>query len=101
MPSGGVRAGAGRKNGSRTRMTRAIAERIAKEGGLQPLEVMDLAMNYFLKANPPRFDLASGIAKDMAPFMHPRLQAVEHSGPDGGPVEIVHTGVLAEADKNI
>lgn len=31
---------------------------------------------------------ASGatIAKDAAPFMHPKLASIEHSGPDGGDI---------------
>ena len=29
---------------------------------------------------------AAALAKDAAPYMHPRLAAVEQSGPDGGPV---------------
>lgn len=32
--------------------------------------------------------MAQDAAKDAAPYMHPRLANVEHSGPDGGPIEI-------------
>lgn len=30
---------------------------------------------------------ASAVAKDAAPYMHPRLQATEITGKDGGPIE--------------
>ena len=35
---------------------------------------------------------AAALAKDAAPYMHPRLAAVEQSGPDGGPMvnEVVY-----------
>jgi hypothetical protein len=31
-------------------------------------------------------ELAQGAARDAAPYMHPRLASVEHTGKDGGPV---------------
>jgi hypothetical protein len=39
------------------------------------------AMNEHVEAK--RWDQASSIAKDCAPYMHPRLAAVEHTGKDG------------------
>ena len=33
--------------------------------------------------------MAQEAAKDAAPYMHPRLAAIEHSGPDGGPIQVV------------
>jgi hypothetical protein len=30
---------------------------------------------------------AASFAKDAAPYMHPRLAAVEHTGEDGGPID--------------
>lgn len=32
--------------------------------------------------------LAFEAAKAAAPYMHPRLAAIEHSGPNGGPIEL-------------
>lgn len=32
---------------------------------------------------------AAAVAKDAAPYMHPRLSAVEHSGPNKGPIQNV------------
>jgi hypothetical protein len=74
MPRGGFRPGAGRKRGSLTRRTQAIAEAAAKSG-LTPLEVMLLAIEKLLKKR--QFTAAAEIAKDAAPYMHPRLSAVE------------------------
>jgi hypothetical protein len=31
-------------------------------------------------------ELSQGCARDAAPYSHPRLATVEHSGPDGGPL---------------
>jgi len=100
---GGSRKGAGRKVGAATKKTREIADKAAAEG-ITPLEVMLRTM----RALVGRFDAlhaqaetdegraavpldlmveASGIAKDAAPYMHPRLTATEISGPGGGPVQ--------------
>lgn len=77
MARGGKRVGAGRKPGSVTRRTREIAERALKLG-TTPLEVMLTAMRKHAEAQ--RWDEAAAVAKDAAPYMHPRLAAVEHSG---------------------
>lgn len=83
---GGKRPGAGRPKGAATKKTREIADRAAEEG-ITPLEVMLEAMNHFRSAG--ELEKAAGIAKDAAPYMHPRLAAVEHTGKDGGPMENV------------
>lgn len=56
------------------------------DGSLTPLEVMLKAMRFHSEAQ--RWDQAASVAKDAAPYMHPRLAAVEHSGRDGGPIEV-------------
>jgi hypothetical protein len=86
---GGKRTGAGRKAGAATKKTRAIADKAAAEG-ITPLEVMLRTMRTLLEfsgmeAFPPEERLkmmleASAVAKDAAPYVHPRLQAIEHSG---------------------
>jgi hypothetical protein len=81
---GGARKRAGRKAGSATQKTRAIADRAAAEG-ITPLEVMLEAMNSFRGAGD--LEKAASFAKDAAPYMHPRLAAVEHTGEDGGPID--------------
>jgi hypothetical protein len=85
---GGRRPGSGRPKGSATKKTREIADRAAEEG-VTPLEFMlnvmrsepppDLEGNALVAAMGLRFEAA----KAAAPYMHPRLAAVEHTGADG------------------
>jgi hypothetical protein len=98
---GGQRKGAGRKPGSATRKTREIADR-AMDEGITPLEFMlnvmrkepsaDLDERGLLAAITLRFEAA----KAAAPYMHPRLAAVEHSGPNGGPIASAVMNVSAQ-----
>jgi len=98
---GGYRKGAGRKPGSAgaaTTKTRAIANKAAAEG-TTPLEAMLKTMVAFMdqadqakKAGDDEKALklmvsASSVAKDAAPYIHPRLQAIEHTGAGGGPMQ--------------
>lgn len=85
MARGGKREGAGRKPGSATRRTREIADKAAAEG-ITPLEVMLKAMR--LHADAERWDEAAAVAKDAAPYVHPKLAAIEHSGPDGAGIPV-------------
>lgn len=84
MARGGARQGAGRKRGSVTTKTREIAEKAMAEG-MTPLEVMLKAMRQHADAE--RWDQAAVVAKDAAPYIHPKLAAVEHTGRDGGAIE--------------
>ena len=105
---GGSRKGAGRKKGSVTQRTREIAERAVEEG-ITPLEVMLQAMreNHAYALEQPvgntatrerRLALlaeAAELAMRAAPYMHPRLAAVEHMGAGGGPIQTeTRTGTL-------
>jgi hypothetical protein len=100
---GGARKNAGRKAGAATKRTREIADKAAEEG-ITPLEVMLSNMRFaHLEASgilekllasdaekPNGFDslkelmryraMAQEAAKDAAPYVHPRLAAIEHSG---------------------
>ena len=69
---GGARKGAGRKHGALTRRTREIAERASAEG-ITPLEVMLRVMRAHLESG--ELDKAAAVAKDAAPYCHPRLAA--------------------------
>lgn len=88
---GGKRAGAGRKAGAVTKRTREIAD-AAMSDGITPLEYMLEVMRK--EPNPmlePKDELAAiGLrfeaAKAAAPYMHPRLAAIEHTGGDGAPL---------------
>lgn len=80
---GGARPGAGRKPGSLNSKTRAIAEKCA-DLGATPLEVMVEA--YLKLRDEGRLEDAAKIAKDAAPYMHPRLSNIELSGDEEKPV---------------
>ena len=93
---GGRRAGAGRKKGSATRRTREIAD-AAATNGITPLEFLLAVMtapsdHEDAKVQVAREAMRFDAAKAAAPYVHPRLQAVEHSGPDGR--ELIPAGVL-------
>lgn len=116
---GGARPGAGRKEGSLTKRTRAIAEAAVAQG-ITPLEVMISTMMALYKEagncsrdhhdhgdNSKEHDdgegavimenrikllsMAATIARHAAPYVHPRLSAIEHTGKDGAPLQ---SGVL-------
>jgi hypothetical protein len=67
-----------------TQKTREVADKALAQG-VTPLEVMLEAMNTFREKGD--LEKAAGFAKDAAPYMHAKLAAVEHSGPNGGPIE--------------
>ena len=94
MPKGGKRPGSGRPKGALTTRTREIAEK-AFAAGITPLEMMLKAMT--VHHDNGDWDKAATIAKDAAPYVHPRLAAVEHSSevPLG---EIVFNVTRAKAD---
>ena len=116
---GGARSGAGRKEGSLTKRTREIAE-VAAAQGITPLEVMMSAMMELYKEagncshdhhdhgdkasehdddhatmvaenRIKLLNMAATIARHAAPYVHPRLSAIEHTGKDGAPLQ---SGVL-------
>ena|ERR1700730_14766966 len=82
MPkNGGVRPGAGRPKGALTKRTRDIAAQAALTG-TTPLEVILEAMRHYQELGD--YDKAALFAKDAAPYIHPRLAAVEHTGKNDG-----------------
>lgn len=104
MSRGGKRAGAGRKSGSASKRTREIADRAVAEG-VTPLEIMLGAARILWQAalgdgqniDHDKVAAAASIAKDAAPYVHPRLASVEHKGADDGPIRIVMDSVDAAA----
>lgn len=72
MAKGGRREGAGRPPGTANRKTREIADRAAKEG-ITPLEYMLDVLRDVMAAPSERMDAA----KSAAPYVHPRLAAIE------------------------
>lgn len=75
---GGKRAGSGRKKGSVSEATRKRTEmaEAALTGGITPLEYMLGILRDEFADPKDRF----AAAKECAPYVHPRLAAVEHSG---------------------
>jgi hypothetical protein len=71
---GGARPNAGRPRGSCNARTRQIADEAIRTG-LSPLEVMLAVMRRLYEAGDDKG--AAQIASSAAPFVHPRLQAVQ------------------------
>lgn len=78
---GGKREGSGRKQGAATTRTRDIANQIAASGS-SPLEYLLSVMRDVAAEPQMRMDAA----KSAAPYVHPRLAAIEHSGDAKKPV---------------
>lgn len=83
MARGGVRPNAGRKPGAATKRTREIADKAAADG-VTPLDVMLGTMRAMWESanqggviNAEVAAQASAIAKDAAPYVHPRLSSIE------------------------
>jgi hypothetical protein len=79
---GGRRKGAGRKVGSVSARSRKFADAAVESGELLPLEYMLAVLRDETRDYADRMDAA----KSAAPYVHAKLAAVQHTGPDGGPV---------------
>jgi len=79
----------GRQKGSRNKATTAKARQLA-DSGLMPLDWM-LAV---VRDGDAEIGRRDDMARAAAPFCHPRLASVQHSGSDGGPlvIEIIRFG---------
>ena len=75
---GGKRPGAGRQQGSKNKTTLARENAIA-ESGLTPLAYLLTIVRDTNQDQAARVDAA----KSAAPYVHPRLAAIEHSGDIG------------------
>src|SRR5688572_9478176 len=82
MSLGGARPGAGRPKGAVSVKSQELTARII-ESGITPLEYMLDRMRDTSADYSERNDMA----KAAAPYVHPKLAAVEHSGPGGGPMQ--------------
>lgn len=76
MAHGGARPGAGRKPGAVSTRTREIAEALAQDGGLTPLEFLTSIYRDEGEEMSRRVDAA----KAAAPYVHARLQPVDDKG---------------------
>lgn len=95
MPRGGTRPGAGRPKGSANKKTREIADRAAREG-VTPLEVMLEDMRSKYAAGD--IEAAADRARDIAPFMHPRLANIESKVESNQRVRVISGEPLTVAD---
>src|SRR5262249_25437791 len=89
--TGGARPGAGRKPGSATKKTRAIADKAADEG-LVPLEVLLDIMRRYYKAE--QWKEAAAVAAVAAPFCHPKLTSVTAKGEVDSVVRVVRECII-------
>jgi hypothetical protein len=83
---GGRRPGAGRPVGQRT----AEIARAAAESGITPIEVMLGAMRELWDVGTPEAKReAAGIAKDAAPYVHPRLASIDQRINENQPFALI------------
>lgn len=98
-PHGGKRSNAGRPKGVQNKLNAVVKAEILKSAKVLPLEFLLQIQNEpepTRRANEEplvfvaRYQLWAtqrlDAAKAAAPFVHAKLQAIEHSGPGGGPV---------------
>ena len=79
MGRGGARPGAGRPPGSTNQRSAEIA-RQASEAGITPIEVMLSAMRQLWEeGTSTSIREAARIAKDAAPYVHPRLASIDQT----------------------
>lgn len=92
MARGGARPNAGRKVGASAEKTREVANKIAADGDITPLEVMVASMRaIYAKAQSgievedgsktvtplQLYAMAADVASKAAPFIHPKLSSIE------------------------
>jgi hypothetical protein len=88
MPRGGARPGAGRRSKVvREKQTAAIVEVLTNQDEMTPLQVMIHAMRLHVKNE--QWKDAVAIAKEAAPYVHPKLASVEQKLDAEGPVQFV------------
>jgi hypothetical protein len=86
---GGRRRGAGRPVGSKNQRSAEIA-RAAAESGITPIEVMLGAMReLWAQGTPEAKRAAAEIAKDAAPYIHPRLASIDQTIKEDRPFALI------------
>jgi hypothetical protein len=86
---GGRRPGAGRPVGSKNQRTAEIA-RAAAESGITPIEVMLGAMRQlWAQGTLEAKREAAEIAKDAAPYIHPRLASIDQTIKEDRPFALI------------
>lgn len=90
MAKGGKREGSGRKPGSPNKRSALIAQEAAAEG-ITPLTYMLIVLRNENEDGERRM----WAAEKAAPYIHPRLAAIEHSGD----MTLTHEEALKELDE--
>jgi hypothetical protein len=86
---GGKRLGAGRPLGSKNQRTQEIA-RAAAEAGITPIEVMlGIMRELWAQGTPEAKREAAEIAKDAAPYIHPRLASIDQTIKENRPFAVL------------
>lgn len=93
MARGGARPGAGRKRGVPNKATISRQAAVAASGET-PLDYMLRVMRNPMFKSERRDEMA----KAAAPYVHPKLAAVQHTGRDGGPIQAVDLTKLSADD---
>ena len=97
MPRGGKRPGAGRPKGALSKRREELARK-ALEADVTPLDVMIWAMNDAMQKK--ERDEAAKYAQMAAPYVHPKLASVQHSGDASEPLRlVVATGIPDDEDE--
>lgn len=78
----------GRKKGTLNKRTQFMNLPRRTRRGVTPLEYMLRVMRNGRAVSDRRDDMA----KAAAPYMHPRLNAIQHTGKDGEPIRVHLTG---------
>ena len=92
MPKGGRQPGAGRPKGSKNKRTTALEEALAAGGELPKGFMLRL-----MRDESQCMSLRADMAKAVAPYCHPRLNAIEQRGENGAPFVII----VSEADSKL
>jgi hypothetical protein len=95
VPKGGKRNGSGRKPGGHNQKTAEVAQQAAADG-ITPVEVMLKAMRW--ADGKGDYSAAAGFAHMAAPYCHPRLSAVAHTGGDGGAVRVAFVEEIVDGN---
>lgn len=91
---GGKRDGAGRKAGVSNKSTTELRRAIAASGET-PLDYMLRVM----RDENQEADRRDDMAKAVAPYVHAKLAAIEHTGADGGPLKVEVIKFSGDEDK--
>lgn len=91
MARGGKRENAGRKSGSINKVSAQKRAEI-EASGLTPLDYMIGVM----RDTTASLDRRDDMAKAAAPYVHHKLAAIEHTGKDGAPLQIIISSSDAE-----